>query len=44
MLPEEPDYPLFVLEIRHIDVKVHPIDSLNCELHMTGDDLGYALC
>jgi hypothetical protein len=44
MLPEEPDNPLFLLEIRHIDVEIHQIDSLNCELHMMGDDLGYALC
>jgi hypothetical protein len=36
VLPEEPDNPLFVLEIRHIDVEIHPIDSLNCELSHDG--------
>jgi hypothetical protein len=44
MLPEEPDNPLFVLEIGHIDVEVHPVDSLNCKLHMTADYLRYILC
>src|SRR6266851_10016372 len=44
MLAEEPDNPLFVLQPRHIDVEVHPVDPLNCELHMAVDDLGNALC
>jgi hypothetical protein len=44
MPPKELDNSLFVLEARHIDVEIHPVDALNCELYMTGEDLGYGLC
>jgi len=44
MLAEEPDNPLFVLQPRHKDVEVHPVNSLNRELHMTADDFGNVLC
>src|ERR1700741_2971672 len=44
MIAEEPDNPQFVLQAGHVDVEVHPVDSLNGEPHMTVDDFGHTLC
>ena len=44
MLPEEPHDPLLVLQPRHIDVEVHPVDPFDRKLHMMAEDIGHALC
>jgi hypothetical protein len=44
MLAEEPDNSQFELQVGHVDVKVHPVDPLNGELHMKVEDFGYTLC
>ena len=36
MLAEEPHHPLFVLQPRHKDVEVHPVDPLDRQRHMIG--------
>ena len=44
MLAEEPHDPLLVLQPRHIDVEVHPVDPLDRKLHMMAENIGHALC
>ena len=35
------DEPGRVLQLRHVDVEVHPVDALHLEDHVLGDDLGH---
>ena len=44
MLAEKPHNSLFVLQLRYIDVEVHPVDPLDRELDMLAENIGYALC
>ena len=35
-----PDQPRGVLQLRHVDVQVHPVDALHLDDHMLGQDIG----
>jgi len=32
--------PTGVLQLRHVDVAIHPVDALDLEHHMIGEDIG----
>jgi hypothetical protein len=38
---DEPQQPFHPLQLRHIQVAVHPVDRLDLEQHMTGHDIGH---
>jgi hypothetical protein len=39
---DEPEHPLHPLQLRHVQVQVHPVDRLDLEQHMTGHHTGHA--
>jgi hypothetical protein len=44
VVAKEPVDAMLVLQARHIDIQVHPVDPLDRQAHMTLYDLGDALC
>src|SRR5260370_31006293 len=43
VVAKEPVDAMLILQARHIDIEVHPVDPLDRQPHMTLDDLGYAM-
>ena len=44
MLAEKPHYSLFMLQLGHVDVEVHPVDPLDRQFNVMAEDIGHALC
>ncbi len=39
---DEPEHPFHPLQLRHVQVQVHPVDRLDLEQHVTRHDIGHA--
>src|SRR5579863_6960875 len=42
MAAKELDHPALVLQPRHVQVQIHPVDALDLERHVTGQDISGA--
>jgi hypothetical protein len=39
---KEPEHPFHPLQLRHIQIQLHPVDRLDLEQHVTRHDIGHA--
>ena len=44
MHPEKLNNTVLTLQLRHVHVQIHPVDSLHFERYVFGQNLGHALC
>jgi hypothetical protein len=44
MLAEKSHHTQFALQLRHIHIETHPVDSFDRKLHMLAKNIGNALC
>ncbi len=43
VMAEQPDYPLVMLPLQHMDVQVHPVDALDIQLHFRAQHIGHRM-